>query len=156
MGKSTYEEKANYLIEAIDIAIKTLQEYPPKGFTPATVKHAVNCYLEWRNDAVNPEPQFKNSKSLKYVEIDVFTLFQESSGPEINLFWARIKEKGLPFKRENKLIKILKRRKINNQAEYDFVIDTILPYEEDGLITKDDVDKLNILISDFEKKRHTS
>lgn len=153
MTRLTYEERAKNLSQAVDIAIKTLQENPPKGFTPALVEHTVNCYLDWRNKAINPEPQFKNSKSLKYIENDVFTLFQESAGYGINLFWDKIKEQKLPFKRENKLVKILKRNKIKNQIEYDFIADVIVPYEQEKLINQDDIKILNQLMSDFEEKQ---
>ncbi len=48
------------------------------------------------------------------------------------------------------MTKIMKRKKINNTHEYDFVIDVIVPYEQEGLITLDEVVLLNNLISQFE------
>ncbi|MNY73060.1 hypothetical protein D3C86_2117470 [compost metagenome] len=51
------------------------------------------------------------------------------------------------------MVKILKRKKINNIREYDFVIDVMIPYEQEGLIDQDEVILLNDLISQFEMRK---
>lgn len=48
--------------------------------------------------------------------------------------------------------KILKRKKINNQQEYDYVIDTIVPFQQEGIISEEDVKNLNKYIEIFETK----
>ncbi|WP_218918533.1 hypothetical protein [Flectobacillus major] len=90
--------------------------------------------------------------SLKYSIDEVFTYFQEGNGQTVEKFWEKIKEAGLPYKRENKLVKILKRKRIKDDIEYDFVIDVIVPYQEEGLISADEVALLNQWIGDFEEK----
>ena len=78
---------------------------------------------------------------------------------EINHFidvykeWKEIKAQNLPYKRENKLAKILKRKKINNIHEYDFVIDVIVPYQQEGLINEEEVVLLNKWLGDFENRK---
>jgi len=68
----------------------------------------------------------------------------------VDYFWQEIKLAGLDFKRENKLGKILKRKKINNRIEYDFIIDVFVPYQQEGLISGDEVELLNKLLADYE------
>lgn len=68
------------------------------------------------------------------------------------MFWGKIKEAKLPYKRENRLAKILKRKKIKDDMEYDFIIDVLVPYQQEGLINEDEVFLLNNLIGDFENK----
>jgi hypothetical protein len=48
--------------------------------------------------------------------------------------------------------KILKRKKIINDIEYDFVTDVIVPYQHEGMITEEEVILLNTYLGDFEKK----
>ncbi|MNJ03586.1 hypothetical protein D3C73_1639680 [compost metagenome] len=49
--------------------------------------------------------------------------------------------------------KIFKRKKINNVREYDFVIDVIVPYQQEGLIDQQEVALLNDLILEFESRK---
>jgi hypothetical protein len=150
MTDNKYNQSVENLCKAIDIAVSVLQEYPPKEFNTSHIANFVNTYLDFKNRAENPEPQFQNLKSLNYIINDVFIYFQEGSGDAVNAFWNKIKELNLPFKRENKLAKILKRKKINNKIEFDFIIDVLVPYQQEKLIDKDDVDLLNKLITEFE------
>lgn len=148
-----YIEHSSNLCKAIDIAINVIKEHPPKGWDEKTVLHVVNLSLEIKKNVLNPEPQFRNLKSLKYDVEMVFTKFQEGHGTYVEEFWKEIKAQNLPYKRENKMVKILKRKKINNIHEYDFVIDVIVPYQQEGLITDDDVVLLNELIGQFEMRK---
>jgi hypothetical protein len=86
MTDNKYLKSVENLSKAIDIAINVLQEIPPKGFDSSHVKQFVASYLDFKNNAENPEPQFRNLKSLSYVSNDVFTFFQEVSGDTVNAF----------------------------------------------------------------------
>jgi hypothetical protein len=150
--KRTYEEEANNLIQAIDIAIDAFKNYPPNKFQPENIEKVVNIYLEQRNNVLNPQPEFRKVSSLKYTISDVFIYFQESGGKTVDYFWKEIKKAGLPYKRENKIAKILKRRTIKNVIEYEFIIDILVPYQQEGLINSNEALLLNKMIADFEKK----
>lgn len=152
MSKLKYDDKVENLSKVINIAIRNLQEYPPKGFDENHLEQFINTYLDLKNNALNPEPEFRNATSLKYIENDVFIYFQEGFGQAVNTFWEEIKDKKLPYKRVNKISKILKRKKIKNQLEYDFITDVLVPYQKDGLINSQDLDQLNKMILDFENK----
>ncbi|KQO25830.1 hypothetical protein ASF10_23645 [Flavobacterium sp. Leaf82] len=148
-----YQEESISLAKASDIAINMIKRFPPKGWDEKTISHVIANRLEIKKDVLNPEPQFRNLKSLKYNIEAVFTKFQEGHGILVEEFWKEIKAQNLPYKRENKMLKILKRKKINNIHEYDFVIDVMVPYEQEGLINHDEVILLNDLIAEFENKK---
>lgn len=147
---NNYTQKADDLLKVIDIAIKVIKNSPPKNFNSNHTESFTNGYLAMKKRIEDPEPQFKNLKSLAYVENDIFIYFQEGSGQAVNEFWTKIKELNLPFKRANKLVKILKRKKINNRIEYDYVTDVIVPFQQEKIITDDEVSLLENLLRDFE------
>ncbi|HRG38062.1 MAG TPA: hypothetical protein PK289_05990 [Bacteroidia bacterium] len=154
MNKKDYNLEAQQLVRIIDIAVDCFTKMPPEGFEEATIKHLINTYLGWKDDALNPEPKFKNLKSLSYVKKNVMTYFQEGEGDEVELFWKEIQANKIDIKRTSvikKIKKILKRGKIKNDLEYDDVIDLYNSYIES--LTEEEGNKLNDLISDFEKKK---
>jgi hypothetical protein len=149
---SKYDEQAALLAKAIDIAVDSLSKFTPKDWSEDNVQHFKKVYLEWKEDVLNPSAKFKSIASLNYSKNAAFTYFQESAGQEVDYFWSEIKKSRLPYKRENKMAKILKSGKIKNQIQYDFVIDVIVPYQQEGLITQAEVITLNKLIGEFEAK----
>ncbi|GGF09334.1 hypothetical protein [Flavobacterium limi] len=156
-----YKIASENLAKASDIAIAVLQKFPPKGWeehyvteNKNQINHFIDLYMEWKEMALNPEPQFCNMQSLKYVYENIFTTFLEGSGVFVEEFWKEIKAQNLPYKRENKLVKILKRKKINNIQEFDFVTDVIVPYQQEGLINEEEVILLNTYLSNFEDKKN--
>jgi hypothetical protein len=152
MMDNKYAQKAGDLLKVIDIVIKVIKDFPPKDFNSTHIDSFVNGYLEFKKRIEDAEPQFKNLKSLSYVENDIFIYFQEGSGQAVTEFWTKIKEHTLPFKRVNKLVKILKRRKINNRIEYDYVTDVIVPFQQEKIINQEEIDLLANLLKDFETK----
>ncbi|KLT69476.1 hypothetical protein [Flavobacterium sp. ABG] len=151
MSKDSYINAKNAISKVIDIAIYCFRNYTPNEWDTKTSDVFVEAYLECRERALNPEPRYETLKSLKYVINDVFIYFQEGGGNCVEEFWKEIKKQNLPYKRENKMLKILKRKKINNIREYDFVIDVIVPYQQEGLINSEEVVLLNELIGKFER-----
>ncbi|WP_166921246.1 hypothetical protein [Flavobacterium poyangense] len=151
MSKENYIVAKEAIIKVIDIAIYCFKNYTPKDWDVITFESFIKVYSECKEDVLNPEPQYDNLKSLKYVINDVFIYFQESSGNCVEEFWKEIKKQNLPYKRENKMVKILKRKKINSIQEYDFVIDVLVPYQQEGLINSSEVTLLNELIGRFER-----
>jgi hypothetical protein len=153
MASKKYEEMSLHLIKASDIAIESIKKFPPKKESIDFCKHLLNCYQENKELIINAAPKFRNLTSLKYDYESIFTRFQEGSGEDVEEFWRRIKEENLPFKRENKMAKILKRKKINNDIEYDFVTDVIVSYQQEEMITEDEVLLLNTYLGNFENRK---
>lgn len=148
-----YDEEADKLVKAIDIAIEAFSVKCPADFDRNHQQHFISCYTEWKENCLHPEPKFKNLTSLKYLVEDVFTYFQEGTGPTVEYFWNKIKEENLPYERENKLQKILDRGKLKDQIEYEYVIDMIIVAEQIGMTTAIQTKTLNELLEQFEAKR---
>ena len=153
MESKKFIEAKLYLSKAAQIAIESLKKFPQKKESNDFNNHILKCYIKFEFDISNPEPKYRNLRSLKYLEDDVFILFQEGSGELVEEFWRRIKEENLPFKRENKMAKILKQKKINNNIEYDFVNDVMIPYLQEGLITEEELVLLKAYLGKFEEKQ---
>jgi hypothetical protein len=152
MESKKYTEAALNLSKAAEIAIESLKKFPHEG-GDASFDFTLNCYIGFAASIKNPKPIYRNLRSLKYLEEDVFTWFQEGSGKDVEEFWKRIKEEGLPYKRKNRMQKILKRKKIINAIEYDFVTDVIVPYQQEGMITEEEVILLNTYLGDCDKRK---
>lgn len=152
MAKKLYEHEAQYLADATTIAIDVLKANRPQEWEKEQIDLVINFYIDCRERILNPLPEYANLRSLKYLQQDVFTLFQESSLPFVAPFWEKIKEKNLPYKRENRLAKILKKGKIINRQEYDYVVDTIVPFRQQQLITEEEATLLNKYIGNFEER----
>lgn len=152
MPKRTYENEATLLSSAINIAIDAFANHPPAGWTPAQVKHSVDVYSEFNTDALNPQPQYRKLQSLKYIQEAAFTYFQEGAGAAVNYFWQQINAQALPYKRQNRMAKILKKQKITKQIEYDFVTDAMVAYLQDEMITQAEVIQLNSYLHAYEDR----
>ena len=162
MASKKYIEARDNLIKAIDLANEALLKYPngkeKQEFVYDGISYTVlEWTIKWLNEvkkrSLNEEKKYETLQSLKYSIEDVFTYFQEAAGPDVDEFWRLIKEANLPYERENKLEKIMTRGRIRNDIEYDYVIDTIVPFQQEGILSNEDVKKLNEMIEKFERKR---
>ena len=151
--KRTYQEEANKLATAIDIAIEAFTVECPPDFEKSHQEHTISCYANWKESCLNPEPQFRNLASLKYSINDVFTYFQEGTGKTVEYFWKKINDAKLDYKRENKLEKILNRGKIRGRVEYDYVTDMIVVAEQAGMTSKEETIKLSDMLREYESSK---
>lgn len=150
MTKRSYEEEAIKLSKAIDIAIESFEKYPREIWTKETQAHIIDCYREWKEKALNPKSEFRKVVSLNYIINDVFTVFQESEGKDVEYFWKQIKANNLDYVREDKLGEIIKRGKIKNRIEFEYVTDLIVVAEQETRITRSEAEKLAGMIGEFE------
>lgn len=149
----TYETESQKLANAIDIAVEAFTNVCPENFTLENQNHMIKTYQGWKESCLNPEPKFRNLSSLKY-EIDaVFTYFQEGAGPTVEYFWNRIKGENLDYKRENKLKKVLDRGKIKGRVEFNFVIDMFVVAQQNGMISQEEAEQLNVMLEKFEQRK---
>jgi hypothetical protein len=112
----------------------------------ATQKYFIAAYDKFKEEALAPEARYKNLGSLDSLKNEVFIFFQEGKGDTVEYFWKRIEEEKLELKRANKLNRILKRKKIINQEEYDFITDTVVPMKQLGAVSEEEfVDLTNML-----------
>jgi hypothetical protein len=152
MAKRNYDEEAKLLSQAINLAIEAFRRHIPSGWPPEQVEHFVTVYTDFDTDLLTPQPKYHNLQSLKYIEDAAFTYFQEGSGIAVNYFWQQIKAHALPYKRQNRMAKILKKQKIRNQMEYDFVTDTMVAYLQDDMITQAEASQLESYLHAYDDK----
>lgn len=151
----TYESESQKLAKTIDIAVDVFTHVCPKNFTKENQDHFIKTYLGWKESCLNPESKYQNLSSLKYDIDNVFTYFQESSGPTVEYFWNRLAEEGLVYTRENKIKKILDRGKIRGRVEFAYVVDMFVVAQQNGMITKDEVLRLRDILKNYELKNKT-
>jgi hypothetical protein len=150
--RETYEERAQKLASAVDIAKEILNT--SSEFTDFEKKEYLKLGEVVKGLALNPRKGFKRMDSLKYLESDYFVHWNEIENPEGHKFWTELYKKGLYRERRNIIEKVLKRNKIKTIAEFEFINDTIVVAEQTGHITESQSKQLNQLMGDFEFKQN--
>jgi len=153
MNKTDYNSQADLIVDIIDIAIDCFINQSPENLEPRDIKQMVDVYQEYRNRITDPDLRPKTIAPLKQMLSDVLTYFQESSGKAVNAFWRKIDAKSLNIKRVDRFAKILDRGKIKNHIEYDIIIDLYTPYLQENKLSKEQIEKINELILDFERRK---
>ncbi len=148
--KLTYQERAERLEKAIDISEKIVSQ--SVEIEISLKKAMLNFGNTTKNDALNPEPEFRKIASLKYLENDFLTYWNEAKGNDIEIFWKEIYNNGIGFERKDTIKLVLKRNKIKNRNEYNSIIDTIVVAEQIGRITTKQKEILSKLIGQFESR----
>ncbi len=146
MKQDLYLVQSNEVAKIIDIAIKAFSINPP-DVGEEGIKQIIKSYLHYKEKVLNPEPQYLNLTSLRIGKNDVLTYFQETNGKTVEYFWKEIEASGINVQRVDKYQKIFKKGKITNEIEYDFVIDTMIPMNQEGKLTQDQLDKLELYIN---------
>lgn len=150
--KRDYQTEAIRLSKAIDIAIEAFQKNPPKETSQHQIEYFVKFYSECKEMALNSKPEYKSLASLKYIIQDVFTFFNEGSGSTVEYFWNKIEKEQLGYERTDHLAKIFDRGKIRGQTEYEFAVDIIVPYEQEGKISREQALSLGKMIGEYENR----
>jgi len=153
MSKSKYELESLELIKIIDIAIKSFNEHPPINWPHEQTLDFIKLYTEEKEFILNTKPQFKNVNSVRQRKNNILIYFQESNGKTVNYFWEKIAANHISLERKNTLKKVLKRKKILNIQEYDNVIDLMIPYFQNNMISQNELENLKTYIGDFELKK---
>lgn len=151
---SKYNEQADKLAKAVDIAEQIIVD--SREFVEELKKAMLAFGADVKQSAISPEPQFKNLTSLKYLERDFFTFWNESSLPDVDRFWDRIFESKLGYVRKDTIHDVLKRKKIKSIHELDVVIDNMVVYEQCGRLSREQVIELSNYIGEFEKRKSKS
>lgn len=151
--KQTYQERAGRLAKIIDIAETVVKS--SDSLSEDMRSHMLQWGQQIRNMALNPEPQFKRVASIKYLENDFLTYWNEASGPDVERFWSTVGNSGIDFERKDILKAILKKRLIKDIHEYDYVVDSILVAEQLGKINAEQVVELNKFLGEFELRNAT-
>lgn len=146
----TYQDRAERLSKAVDIAVKIVNESERFGDDFKTPM--INFCNQVKQMALNPEPQFKKVVSIKYLENDFLTYWNESADKEVDKFWIELHKNGIDFEKKDTIQTVLKRGKIKDIHEFDNIIDNIVVAEQIGRINPEQVIELNKMIGDFENR----
>jgi hypothetical protein len=141
-----YVEKAGQLTRAIDIAARVLRDRPQD-------RHMVE-FGEKLKELMRRPPQ--TVAGLRYLESAFLTPWNESTGPHVDRFWELVAEAGLPFTRRNVLAEVLARGRINNAAEHEVVVDSLVGAEQEGTITPEQAARLRDLVGHYESRMSRS
>lgn len=149
--RKTYQEHAEELAAAVDIAEKAILELGVEE------RQADEQMIAWGKEvkelALNPESAFKTVASLKYLINDFFIYWNEASGPAVEAFWKEIEASQLPFERKDLISDILRRGKIRNIPEYEAVTDGLVVLEQIGKITSEQAATLSQYLGEFEARK---
>jgi hypothetical protein len=147
--RETYESRATLFAKACDIGYEVLR----KAEIPEDEKQReLKIILADKNLALNPLPQFKKMQSLKCIEAEHFWYWNEKSGVHINLYWKAISQAGLPFKRKDVILSVLKRKRVKDIYEFDFLKDELLSAEQTGRVTMEQAEIIKKFMEKFEFK----
>nr|WP_321453084.1 hypothetical protein [uncultured Carboxylicivirga sp.] len=148
--RKTYQERAERLSKAVDIAVKIVNESERFGEDFKTPM--INFCNQVKQMALNPKPQFKKVVSIKYLENDFLTYWNESADKDVDKFWIELHKNGIDFEKKDTIQSVLKRGKIKDIHEFDNIIDNIVVAEQIGRINREQVIVLNKMIGDFENR----
>jgi hypothetical protein len=146
----TYQERADRLAKAVDVAVIIINESDRSGDDFKTPM--ISFCNQVKQMALNPEPQFKKVASIKYLENDFLIYWNESADKEVDKFWNELYKNGIDFERKDTIKTVLKRGKIKDIHEYDNIVDNIVVAEQIGRINKEQAIKLSQMIGDFENR----
>jgi len=136
----------------IKLAIKAIQKFPPKDLTTFQLDLIIKGYTKFGEEVAiaSAHSKYKDIKQIKHFAL---TYFQEGHGTAVNHFWSELKSANIQIERIDKLNKLLKRNKISSQMEYDYIVDAIVPLQQENLITPEQAIKLSDMIGKFEQRK---
>jgi len=144
----SYKEKASQLQKVIELAEQVITN--SNVLTNKEKEAAIIWGKSIIEMANNPKPQFRKLASLKFLENDFLTYWNEAKGVDIELFWKKVYFNKLNFKRKDVIATVLKRKKIKDIHEYNVIVDTLLIAEQLGQIDNNEAKELSQMIEKFE------
>lgn len=143
----TYKEIADRLVKVIDIASEVINtEYFPEELVDPMLTYGFNC----KRHAQEVDPQIKALASIKSLENDFLTYWNEAKGEHIEIFWQMIYQNGLDVERKDVIRKVLKRGRIQSNREFNDIKDLLVAAEQIGRINREQALKLGELLEEFE------
>lgn len=144
----TYEERAEQFAQAADIVQRVVAN--STQFPDSTKTAIEQGAAELKRMALEPQPQFRRIASLRYLEEALLTVWNETTGPDTDLVWAEMRKLELPYERKDVLAVVLKRKRIKDEHEFDYVTDNIVIAEQEGRITKEQAVELDAMLMKFQ------
>lgn len=140
-----YLERAAQLARAIDLAARVLAERPQDH------DRDMVDFGEELKELMGRPPQ--TVAGLRYLETAFLTYWNEAPGSHVDRFWELVSAEGLPFARRDLLADVLARGRIDNAAEHEVVVDSLVGGEQEGTITAEQGARLSYLVGRYESRR---
>ncbi|GAB3183229.1 hypothetical protein FHX75_111716 [Micromonospora palomenae] len=137
-----YVERAGQLTRAIDIGARVLADRPQD-------RNIVDFGEELKELMKRP-PQ--TVAGLRYLESAFLTYWNEATGRHVDQFWELVAAESLPFTRRNVLADVLARGRINNAAEHEAVVDSLVGAEQEGTIAAEQAVRLSDMVGRYERR----
>ncbi len=100
--------------------------------------------------ARSAEGPMRRVASLRQLQSDYLTYWNEASGAHVAAFWNAVEKTDLDLQRKDLLADILKRGTINNREEYDAAVDSLVGAAQEGRISAAQAKDLSAMIGAFE------
>ena len=147
--RQTYESRSALFAKACDIGYEILS----KAEIPEEEKQREpRIILSDKDMALNPLPQYKRIDSLKCIEAEHFWYWNEKSGPHIREYWKAISKAGLPYKGKDIIALVLKRGRVKDIYEFDFLKDELFVAEQTKRLTSAEAQTIKAAMVKFEFK----
>jgi len=134
-------DELHKLLSAIIEATKIAEEISHNRELLSTDGYSRQMMIDYDRDTrelcKNLPQKYFNKKSIGIIVSDFLTYYNEGGGPDVEEFWRRVQEAGLPFERKDVLGIVLNRDRVRTRSEYDIVIDTAIPASQTGRHTSD-------------------
>lgn len=144
-----FEIEQKKLLEIIDVAFLAYNKYE-NSYEPELFKNIIRFIAEYRKHAESPKR--RRLSNLNDITQMVLIYFQEGFGPDVDFFWNEIEARRIDLKRVDVLEKILRKKRISNDSEYDFVTDMLVEAQQTGQITEETAELLDHYLGIYEKK----
>jgi hypothetical protein len=148
----TYEQHAEKFARAVDIGLKILEE---ADISPRDKERLIRLAESDKEMALNPPPIYKKVASLNCIIAEQLYYWNEEKGRHVEQFWDELAKNGIDYKRKDIFKTVLKRSRINNLQEYDYILDEILVAHQSHRLTTEELEKLNELLLNYEQKKVT-
>jgi len=149
-------EELQKLLSAIIEATKIADEISHNRELLITDEYSRQMMINYNRDTrelcKNLPQKYFNKTSIGIIVSDFLTYYNEGGGPDVDEFWRRVQEAGLPFERKDVLGNVLKRDRIRTRSEYDIVVDTAIPASQTGRITEEQCLRLLQLAEEYEQR----
>jgi hypothetical protein len=113
-----YLARAAAFAAAIDVATKLMAARPARYDAQLRRHHAELTKL-----ALAPKPAFAKLASLRFLEQDFFTYWNETPEARATAFWRELAARKLPFERRDAPAEVLARGRITNAVDYEAIGD---------------------------------
>lgn len=140
-------QQADRLLQLVQISVEAIASWSEERYVQAVrlqLDFAVDLIAEGRSRSVAPLRSFERDLLIPWNELP-----WESTKP----FWLAAEREGLPYRRTDRLTKILQRDAIRSRADYDLALDSLPLAAQEGRISPSEGERLAELVALYEQKQ---